>query len=154
MSYSSMNTELMFKTVSSIFEETNFTLADDIIWKKKTAIPNNVSKNKLTRITEHIFIFCREKEFKTFNSNKKVVGISKTGQKIYDNIYNYIEAKNNDGSCKLNKATYSTELVNKLINIYIKSKSIIYDPFMSTGTTAISCLENDCYYIGSEISKE
>lgn len=153
MSYSSTNTELMFKTVSAIFERTNFTLADDIIWKKKTAIPNNVSKNKLTRITEHIFVFCRKNEFKSFNSNKKVIKISKTGQKIYDNIYNYIEAKNNDGSCKLNKATFSTELIDKLIKIYIKPGSKIYDPFIGTGTTAVSCIKNKCYYIGSEISE-
>lgn len=164
LSYSSGNknngyksTDLMWKVVSNIIENTEFTVADRIIWKKKSALPNNRSSNKLTRIVEDIFIFCRKTEYITFNSNKKVVSISngklRSGQKSYENIYNFIEAKNNDGSCKLNKATFSSELVEKLLHIYAKENSIIYDPFIGTGTTAIGCLKCSCNYIGSELSE-
>lgn len=110
----SVNTEsigLMWLSIADIIRNTNFTVADRIIWKKNNALPNNVSKNKLTRICEDIFVFVRKNEYKTFNANKKVSSISKTGQKYYENIFNFIEAKNNDGSCKLNKATFSSDLV-------------------------------------------
>ena len=65
-----------------------------------------------------------------------------------------IEAKNNDGSCPFNKATFSTELCEKLLNIYATHKgAVLYDPFMGSGTTALACKMMGLNYIGSEISK-
>ena len=153
MNYGSENTELMWLTIANIISSTVWTIADDIIWKKKSALPNNVSPNKLTRIVEHIFVFCRKKEFKTFKANKNVTSVRKTGQKMYENVFNFVEARNNDGSCKLNKATFSTELIEKLIDIYVTEDSIVYDPFMGTGTTANACKNRNIKYIGSEISE-
>ena len=153
ISYSSENTHLMWLVIADIIRNTNFIVVDDIIWKKKSALPNNTSSNKLTRIVEHIFVFCRKNEFKTFDCNKKITSSNSKGQNYYENIFNFIEAKNNDGSNKLNKATYSTELITKLLNIYFKGGDLIYDPFMGTGTTANACILYNCNYIGSEISK-
>lgn len=145
----------MWLVIGEIIKNTNFTIADTIIWKKKSAIPNNRSSNKLTRITEYVFVFARKQEIKTFKANKKVVSvIEKTGQKNFENVYNFIEAKNNDGSCKINKATFSSELCVKLLDIYAQPDSIIYDSFMGTGTTAIACLLKNMKYIGSEISSD
>jgi len=154
LSYSSENTQLIWLVISDIIKRTNFTTADTIVWKKSNAIPNNVSKNKLTRIVEYIFVFARKSELKTFNSNKKITGrIERTGQANYENIYNFLEAKNNDGSNPLNKATFSTELVKKLLNIYALPNSIVYDNFMGIGTTAKACIELGHRYLGSEISE-
>jgi DNA modification methylase len=111
MSYSSEKTHLIWLVIADIIRRTNFITADCIVWKKSNAIPNNVSKNKLTRIVEYIFVFSRKSEFKTFDANKKITGrIERTGQANYENIYNFIEARNNDGSNSLNKATFSTAL--------------------------------------------
>ena len=153
MNYGSENTDLMWIVIAEIIKNTDFTIVDDIIWKKKSALPNNTSHNKLTRIVEHIFVFCRKNEIKTFKTNKKVKSISKKGQKFYNNIFNFIEAKNNDGSCNLNKATYSTDLILQLFDIYVKEDSLVYDPFMGTGTTANACKIKNINCIGSEISK-
>ena len=117
-------------------------------------MPNNVSKNKLTRIVEHVFVFCRKDEFKTFNCNKQVKSYSKTGQAYYENVFNFVEAKNNDGSCKLNKATYSSELCEKLLSLYGKEGNVVFDPFMGTGTTAVACKRLKMKYLGTEISKD
>tara|TARA_R110002012_G_scaffold7170_5_gene33806 strand:- start:18 stop:782 length:765 start_codon:yes stop_codon:yes gene_type:complete len=154
LSYGGENTSLMNLVVSDIIRNTEFTLADIIVWKKTTATPNNVSPNKLTRIVEFVYIFCRKKEFETFSANKEKKSKSTTDQNIYGNIYNFIEAKNNDGSNDLNKATYSTELVRKLAKIYCLKNSLIYDPFMGTGTTALGCVIDNHNFIGSEISKD
>ena len=153
MSYGSNNTEAMFLAISDIIRKTNFTIADKITWKKKSAIPNNVSKNKLTRIVEEIYVFCRKDESKTFNSNKQVKSVSVTGQNFYENIFNFIEAKNNDGSCKLNKATYSSELCTKIFDIYCNKGEMILDNFNGTGTTSIACIKNNLKYIGIELSE-
>lgn len=120
--------------------------------KNGTAIPDNRSCNRLTRITEFVFVIVRKNEIKTFQSNKEIISITKNNIKTYTTFNNLVEAKNNDGSNNLNKATYSTELCDKLLDIYAKENNIIYDPFMGTGTTAISTLKHKCYYIGSEIS--
>lgn len=153
LSYSSENTHLIWLTVAEIIRNTPFTTADTIVWKKKSALPNNMSSNKLTRIIEYVFVFCRKSEFKTFKSNKKVVSYRSTGQGNYENLFNFIEAKNNDGATKLNKATYSSELCEKLLSIYAKKDSIVFDPFIGTGTTAVAAKRLGHRYIGCEISE-
>lgn len=72
INYGSENTEGMFLAVNSIITKTPFTIADVIVWKKKSALPNSCSPNKLTRIWEFVFVFCRKDEIKTFNCNKKI----------------------------------------------------------------------------------
>ena len=154
ISYGAENTEGMFLTINAILTKTNFTIADTIVWKKQTAIPNSSSPNKLTRITEFVFVFCRKNEFKSFNCNKRITSYRNTGQAMYENIYNFIEAKNNDGSCPFNKATYSSELCEKLLNIYaLYEDTVVYDPFMGSGTTAVACKKMGFNCIGSEISE-
>ena len=152
MSYGSENVECMNLTIADIIRNTNFTIADIIVWKKSSAFPNNMSHNKLTRIIEFIYVLCRKSEFKTFNANKKVTSVRPNGQRMYENIFNFITAKNNDLTTELNKATYSTELCDKLLNIYAKKGDLILDPFIGTGTTAVSCIKNNLHYIGFEIS--
>ena len=154
LSYGTENTILMSLVIAELIKNSNFTLADIILWKKKSAIPNNVSSNKLTRIVEYIYVFCRKDEFHTFNCNKQKVNRRDTGQVIFENVFNFIEAKNNDKSTDLNKATFSTELIRKLLKIYAKENSLVYDGFMGTGTTAEACIIENMDFIGSEISKE
>lgn len=152
--YGSMNTECMYLTVAEIFRNTNFTMADDICWKKSSAIPNNVSATQLTRIWEHVFVFCRRDEIKTFKTNKKVKSVSHFGQKFYETYYNFIEAKNNDGTCPLNKCTYSSELCMKLLGIYGEEGMTVLDPFSGTGTTGLACKALNMNYIGLELSEK
>lgn len=152
LSYSAENTHLLWLTIAEIIRKTDFMTVDTLIWKKKSAIPNNTSSNRLTRMTEYIFVFSRKSEFKTFHTNKKVTSTNARGQKYYENVINFIEAKNNDGSCKLNKATFSSDLCIQLLNIYAKPGSVVYDSFMGTGTTAVACKKLNLKYIGSEKS--
>jgi DNA modification methylase len=151
-SYSIENPSLPYTLVSSIIEHTPFTIADTIIWKKSNSIPHPASYNRLNRIVEFIFVIVRKKEIKTFNCYKDVVKISPKGQKYYEIIDNFITAKNNDESTSLNKATYSTELCEKVMKIYTKQGDTIYDPFMGTGTTGVASILNGRNFIGSEIS--
>lgn len=152
------STDLMWRVVAAICEKTPFTVADRIVWKKRNATPNNRSQNKLTRICEDVFVICRKDEYTTFNANKRVVSISngekRKGQKNYEVIYNFLEAPNNDGPCPLNKATFSSELCDKLLQIYAQPGAVIYDPFMGTGTTAVACERLGHPWIGSELSAQ
>lgn len=153
ISYGSENRECMFRVVTHILDHTPFTIADVICWKKGSALPNNVSPNKLTRIWEWVFVFCRKDEVDTFYANKKVKSVSSKGQTYYENVFNFIDAKNNDGTCPYNKATYSTDLCKQLLDIYCPPNGTVYDPFMGSGTTAVECVRRGCTYYGSEISE-
>ena len=144
--------EIMYKVITKILEDTPFTIADTIVWKKSSALPNNTSKNKLTRICEFVYVFVRKSELKTFNTNKRVKSVSSRGQSYYENVFNLIEARNNDGSNNLNKATFSSELVLKLLDIYYTG-GVVYDPFMGTGSTGVACDMLGIKWLGSEISE-
>ena len=157
----SVTCDNLIDTIHSISANTNFMVADIIVWKKNSALPNNTSCNKCTRIFEFIFVLCRKTENKTYISNKQIKSVSSVGQKYYTNMFNFIEAPNNDGSCKLNKATYSSDLVFKLLEMYAGLQGgIVYDPFIGTGTTAVGVkLFNRKYnrnysYVGSELSED
>lgn len=155
MSYGTENTTCMNLTVAEILKQTDFTLADILVWKKKSATPNNVSSNKLTRICEFIYVFCRKDEFDTFTSNKKVLGFREdTNQAIYENVFNFFAASNNDESTELNKATFSTEFVDNIIDRYVLPTDIVLDNFSGTGTTMLACERRNRkgYYI--ELSQE
>jgi site-specific DNA-methyltransferase (adenine-specific) len=156
LSYGSENTTGMYEAIYGVLKNTPFCIVDTIVWKKEKACPNNMSPNRLTRIIEFIFVFARKSEAKTFNANKQVVSVRSTGQKNYENIYNFFEAKNNDETCTYNKATFSSELCLKLFEIYLKKDSnvVVYDSFMGTGTTAVAAIKYGIKYIGSEISKD
>ena len=152
ISYGVHTHESFWNLIADIQNNTAFTVADCIIWKKKCAVPNCASPNKLTRICEFVFVFCRKDEYNSFTANKKVVSLSKgTNQKNYENVMNFVEAKNNDGKNDLHKATYSTELCEKLLSIYGKEGMLVFDPFMGTGTTALAAIKLGMDYVGCEI---
>ena len=151
-SYSIETPSLPYTLMASLISNTEFMVADTIIWKKSNSIPHPASYNRLNRIVEFVFVICRKSELKTFSCNKKIVKTSPKGQNYYEIIDNFITAKNNDGSTHLNKATYSTEFCEKLLNVYGKEGYVVYDPFMGTGTTALGCKNLKMDFIGSELS--
>ena len=170
ISYGANGVDSLLKNMVNVIENTDFTIADVIAWKKKNAVPNDASPNKLTRIWEFVFVFCKKEDFYTFTTNKKPVkeyknvdmfddkpeAENKKGNIYYENIFNMFEAANNDGTNPYNSATFSVEFVKKLLNIYakeeIRDQITVYDPFGGTGTTALACEEMGIDWIMSELS--
>jgi site-specific DNA-methyltransferase (adenine-specific) len=155
ISYHNENPILPTLLIAEVHKQTGLTLADMISWKKGHSIPFQTSPNKLSRIVEQVYVLVKKEHLQDFEANKIVSTINeKTGQKFYKNYTNIVEAKNNDGiKCDL-KASYSTDFVSKLIEIYFKKDSLIYDPFSGIGTTANACKENGLNYIVSEINND
>lgn len=146
---------LLWVLIGHLVTHTNFNVGDCVFWRKTNgSLPNNVSPNKLTRLCEDVFVFCRKDEIKTYFANKEVSKVGKNGLTYYKPLYNYIESRCNDGSCPLNKATFSSDFAVKLLEMYapINGDTIVYDPFMGTGTTAVACKKLGIGYLGSEIS--
>jgi site-specific DNA-methyltransferase (adenine-specific) len=152
ISYHNENPILPQLLIADVHKQTDLTIADIISWKKKSSLPFQTSPTKLSRIVELIYVIVKKDKLHTFKTNKVVSKINeKTGQKFYKNYTNIIEAKNNDGFKTNLKSSYSSDLVEKLINIYFPEESIIYDPFMGIGTTAKGCINTNRNFIGSEI---
>lgn len=155
ISYGHNNPILPILLISEVHNKTGLTLADMISWKKSNSIPFQTSPNKLSRLVEQVYVIVKKEHLSDFKANKEISSINeKTGQKFYKNYVNFIEAKNNDGIKSKLKASYSEELVDKLIDIYFEKESVIYDSFMGLGTTARSCIKNGLNFIGSELDKE
>jgi site-specific DNA-methyltransferase (adenine-specific)/modification methylase len=153
ISYSTRRPNMMWNLIAEVQKQTAFEVADCIIWKKPSALPNNTNPNKLTRLCEFVFVMCRKNEQETFKCYKGVSSERENGQTMYNNVFNFIEAPNNDENCPIHKATYSTLLCRKLMLLYSKEGDTIYDPFMGTGTTAVACAMEKRNYIGSELSE-
>lgn len=149
--------EEWFRTVVAVCDGSPFTVADLLFWKKKCALPNNMSPNKSTRIAEPVIVFCRKGERDTFLANKRPCGSFETGQRLYSPFMNVFEARNNDGPNDLNKATYSTQFVDRLIDLYCPEDSrrgwTVLDPFSGTGTTGAAAIARGMKYIGMEMSE-
>jgi len=139
LSYTTYNPSLPIKLLNEIIKNTVFDVVETIAWKKPIAIPFQTSPRKLSRICEMIYVIVRKNEKHTYIANKTISKINKkTGQSFYKNYTNFIEAKNNDNIKTTHKATYSTELIEKLISIYVPVEKVILDPFMGVGTTGLA----------------
>lgn len=155
ISYHTLNPILPLKLINLVHDQTNLTLVDIIAWKKSNSMPFQSSSTNLSRIVENIYIMVNKDYMKTFTTNKKISKINeKTGQKFYKKYDNFIEAPNNDKFKSKLKASFSSELVMKLIHIYFPKESLIYDPFMGIGTTAKGCMMTGRNFIGSELDAE
>lgn len=154
LSYGSENPMVMFDLLNMVNSKTKFMIADVITWKKSTAMPNSMSPNKLTRVCEFVYVICRKSEYKTFQSNKPITSVRPNGQKMYGNVHNLIEARNNDGSNPLNKCTFSSELVIELLKRYMRDGDTVLDNFNGTGTTSVGVTRYGGRFIGIELSTE
>lgn len=51
------------------------------------------------------------------------------------------------------KAVMHQDACNHIFDCFITKSSLIYDPFLGTGTTALSAHEHNCFFVGTEISE-
>ena len=158
ISYSTGNPDGYMYALSDIIRRTDYTLVDQIAWKKPGCIPDVSSPNRLSRIVEPIYVFCKRGFEKTHYCNKPEISKGTASHKCYAPLYNFIEAKGSQREkgvkrCPYNAATYSVELCEKLLGMYAPKNALVYDPFMGSGTTAVACKRMGLRWLGSEISE-
>ena len=144
-SYTTFNPSLPYFLINEVFKHTDFRIYDTFAWKKKSAMPVSGHPNRVTRIVEMVYIFAKTPYFK---ANKTVSSVSRTGQKYYNNYYNFIEARNNDGKVEGHEATFSTDFASFFIDLYSKENEIVLDNFSGTGTTPYASSKMNRQYIG------
>ena len=66
---------------------------------------------------------------------------------------NYIEQKYSRGKDKLHPSEKPIEIIDKLVRQSSNENDIVFDPFIGSGTTAISAIKNNRRFIGFEKEK-
>ena len=113
-----------------------------IIWNKGHAQPA-MQNGVLNSQYEFIFVFQNSKPYN--RSFEDALFPRGTESNVWD-----IKRERN----KLIKAGFPTELVKRILKNFVKSGSIVFDPFMGSGTTGVVCKELGYNFIGVEMDKE
>lgn len=126
-----------------IIGELSDNLKEIIVWDKGVAQPAMAS-SVLNRQSELILVFERDnaisRQFKKANFPRGTL----------NDIWK-ISRGAKPKEIKGHSAVFPEELIEKILINFSDENSIIYDPFMGTGTTAVVCKKKNRNYIGSEI---
>ncbi len=127
-----------------------------IIWNKKNVSArtawgsfNSPSSPSFPCPFEYILIFAKEN---TKLQEKGETDLTK--EEFIKNAYGIWEFATEKASKIGHPAPFPIELPTRLMKMLSWTNSVVYDPFMGSGTTAIAAVQNNRTYIGSEISKE
>jgi site-specific DNA-methyltransferase (adenine-specific)/modification methylase len=116
-------------------------IKDIAIWKKQAVA--QIQKGKMATGYEFIVILGKDSkmnfEYNNFPDNNYV-----------PNIQTWTKKESIQG----HGATMPIEMARYFIEYFSKENDLIFDPFMGTGTTAISAILQKRNFIGSEITKE
>jgi DNA modification methylase len=147
-----------------IMEKIGWKFIEDIIWVK----PEGAAKNrnggffqhrqpiayKPNIINEYIFVFQKPSIYLIDNIIQKYDAIISFNSKVNDEYEKTNVWKLNPETKSKHPAPYPELLVEKLITYYSFIGDIVLDPFIGSGTTAISCYKLNRNCVGFEIHKE
>ena len=147
-----------------LMENIGWKFIEDIIWVK----PEGAAKNrnggffqhrqpvayKPNIINEYIFVFQKPSKFIIDKIVRNYDAIASENSKVSDGYERTNIWKINPETKSKHPAPYPEELVNKLITYYSFVGDLILDPFIGSGTTAISAYKLNRKSIGFEIHME
>jgi len=144
--------------ISKIMIELGFNMRGEIIWNKATsASPSTAwgswlsAANPILRdIHEYILVFSKG-DYKRENKGRKSTITKDQFMEWTKSIW----TMNAESARRVgHPAPFPEELPLRLIQLYSFESDIILDPFIGSGTTAISALKSCRRYVGYEISQE
>ncbi|MGD1008023.1 MAG: site-specific DNA-methyltransferase [Ignavibacteriaceae bacterium] len=144
--------------ISKIMLNIGFNMRGEIIWNKAaSASPSTAwgswqsAANPILRdVHEYILVFSKG-DYKREKGNKE----NTISREQFMEWTKSIWTMNAESARRIgHPAPFPEELPFRLIQLYSFKHDIILDPFMGSGTTAISALKSERNYVGYEISKE
>jgi len=148
--------------VCQIAIECGFQLNDTITWVKNHYKPVQGSR-RLNNLTEFIFVLYKGKMPKIDRFAVGIPYVDKTNAKRYNkgqdlhcagNVWYINYPTVNDSSEKLHPDMFPPELPEKCIKLSGLKSGVVLDPYMGSGTVAITCLKHNLNFIGIEKNKE
>lgn len=158
----------------------NYIIRNDIIWAKRNGMPESVI-DRFSKKHEYLFFMTKSTDYyfdldvvkdptKTFDKSKRNRDITKLNNtpgrtkmgSLKENNYN---SKNpgtisdfwditTKASSSAHYAQYNDKLISKPVLAGCPKGGLIYDPFMGTGTTALTAIKYQRNFVGSEMSEE
>lgn len=148
----------------SLMEEMGWKYIDDIIWLKPEGAAINRNGGfyqhrkpvayKPNIVTETIFIFQKPAPFLIDKIVRSYEGDVLEKSLVKENYERSNVWKINPETTSKHLAPYPKELSDKIVKYYSYVGDLILDPFMGSGTTAISCIDLKRQYLGIEIHQE
>lgn len=144
--------------ISKIMLEIGFNMRGEIIWNKAaSASPSTAwgswqsAANPILRdIHEYILVFSKG-DYKREKGEKQ----NSISKEQFMEWTKSIWTMNAESARRIgHPAPFPEELPYRLIQLYSFRGDIILDPFMGSGTTAVSALKSDRKFVGYEINKE
>jgi len=136
-----------FKKVSEIIfiaAKAGFEFKDVIVWEKTNPMPRNRERRYVPSLELMIWFVKKQKAKWTFNRQENA---------YQSPIMRY--ASESGGAFKRYHPTQKpVKLIEKIIKIHSNLGELVLDPFMGSGTTAISALNTGRRFIGFELDKK
>jgi len=148
----------------SLMENIGWKYIDDIVWVKPEG--SAVNRNggffqhrkpvayKPNLVTETIFVFQKPADF-LIDKVLRLYDGDILKQSLVENGYERSNVwRMNPETKSKHLAPYPKELSDKIIKYYSFVGDLVLDPFMGSGTTAVSCVDLKRKYLGIEIHQE
>ena len=132
-------------------QQLGFKILNMITWEKPNPAPN-LSCRYFTHSTELlIWAGKSEKSKHTFNYD---LMREENGGKQMKSVWTFTSPKNSEKTFGKHPTQKPLDLLNRIIKASTNEGDVVLDPFLGSGTTAVSCVLNNRKYIGIEKEKE
>lgn len=114
---------------------------DIVIWYKPNGLPTS-TPHKLSNTYEYLLII-------------KCDGTK--GVDVNSTFYRNVIVKNNNSNkeyAKIHRAVMSQDFCDEVIKEFTQEGDVVLDPFCGLATTCVSCVKQNRFYVGFEISEE
>lgn len=129
--------------VALALQEEGWTLRSNIIWVRKTSIPEPTAKDRPWRKFEHIFLFTKSPRYH----------FDRTALAGEEDVW-YIEPERNSIARGTHYAPYPRELVRRCIAAGCPEGGTVLDPFVGGGTTMDVALDMGRHAVGIDLNPE
>lgn len=139
--------------IGVILEELNLKIINSIIWFKRNAFPN-ITQRMFCESTEQIIWATNnsKKHAKNWTFNYKVMK-ELNNMKQMRNMWDIPNTPKSEKKFGRFPAQKSEKVLERLIKALTNKGDIIIDPFLGSGTTAVSAKKNNRHYIGIDNNK-
>lgn len=136
-----------FKKVSDIIEiagDAGFEFKDVIVWEKTNPMPRNRDRRYVPSLEVMIWFVKKKKAKWTFNRQDVA----------YRSPVMRFASESGGGFKRYHPTQKPVKLIEELIKVHSNEGDLVLDPFMGSGTTAISAINTGRKYVGFELEKE
>jgi DNA modification methylase len=147
-----------------IMQRIGWKYLDDIVWVKPEGAAINRNGGffqhrqpvayKPNIVNEYIFVFQKPSKYLIDKIVRSYDAVTASNSKVVDGYERTNVWKINPETASKHLAPYPKQLSDKIVKYYSYVGDIVLDPFMGSGTTAISCVDLKRQYLGVEIHQE